>query len=72
VIVFVVVWAATGVAISWDEASQAAGTVDTLLPPEGPGESLVNLGALHNAAYTCGLGALVAMGALLRSGPTTA
>jgi hypothetical protein len=65
VIVFAVLWAVTGIAISWEEADFQ---FDPLYAPggvQGPSETIVNLAALHNVAYTCALAALASLGALI-------
>lgn len=64
VIVFTLVWVVTGVALSLDQAE-----LQTQAPsPFGydePDETFITLSAVNNAAYTCALGALVSLGALL-------
>lgn len=62
VVVFVFVWVVTGVAVSWQEVELGTSFGQF---PTAPSKTYVNLSALHNAAYACGLGALVTLGALL-------
>ncbi|HEX2293687.1 MAG TPA: hypothetical protein VHN37_00060 [Actinomycetota bacterium] len=62
-VVFALVWAVTGVAVSWDEAKLRSPA--TPFPLGEPSESFVNLSALNNAAYVCGLSSLVCLGAVL-------
>lgn len=64
VLVFVLLWVATGVGISWEEA-KLRNEAFSPFGPDDPSDTFINLSAVHNAAYTCGLGALVSMGALL-------
>lgn len=65
VIVFAVLWAATGIAISWEDANFRFDPVYAPGGPEEPSETIVNLAALHDAAYTCGIAALASMGAVI-------
>lgn len=64
VIVFVVVWVASAVAVSWEEA-QFVTSFGRPGPTSPPSQTYVNLSALQGASYACGLGALVTLGALL-------
>jgi hypothetical protein len=59
VAVFALVWVLSGVALSWQEAR--------LDPSFGgfPSDGYLKVNALRHAAYACGLGALVTLGALL-------
>lgn len=62
VVVFAAVWAVTGVVVAWDEADAGAAGLAQFVGSSAP---FTNVMALHKAAYACGLGALVILGALL-------
>ena len=58
---FAVLWAVTGIATAWDSARLSVSTFGT--EPADAGDGYINLAALNNAAYTCGLASLAVMGA---------
>lgn len=64
VVVFVIAWIATGIAVSIEQIG-AEGNLFPGSPFEGPSDSYLKLSALNDAAYTCGFGALVTLAALL-------